>query len=138
MIWNTIVHPRMMDDESGTSNEPSAFDNGSFSPIKFANPHKLSFYDVIIVISELIGDQAVNTLVKGDFETLKRMLENDEAICAARFAYAHSGSMHQQDHIDYMGFTYNPDTNTITLRPASYGEVLYLHSDNTITNSPTP
>lgn len=69
MVWNTIAHPKMMVIDVDTS----------YGPIYFANTTKLAFYD-LVVSSTVSNMSAKYVLVKGDFETLKRMLLNGEAV----------------------------------------------------------
>lgn len=129
MVWNTIAHPRMMNAPAGA---------GSASLIKFADAHKLSFYDIIASITGTIDDRQY-ILVKGDFETLKRMILNNEAVCGAMFtsSAADDGSFIRQDRGDVVAVNYLAVTNVIALMTAvaNNTRTLYLHSDNTITNS---
>ena len=82
MVWNTIAHPKMMDDTNGTGNEPAAFDNVVFSkealepPIKHMNRDLLATFDYIIwtcLTAYSVPDEnkfSKNTFLVGDFETL--------------------------------------------------------------------
>ena len=85
MIWNTIMHPRMMNEASGGGlfgNGPSAFENVVFSkealesPIKHMNRDLLATFDYIIWISHTSSSVpeanrfSKTTFLIGDFETL--------------------------------------------------------------------
>lgn len=122
MVWNTIAHPKMMH-----SNEKI-----TYSPIKFADPHKLSFYDIIVSMTGTDAGQPI--LVKGDFETIKKMLLNDEAVCGAIFASEHSRNGGSQDKTEIKRFVYDSVLNYIGLYPV-FGEPLFLLSDNTISET---
>lgn len=118
MIWNTIAHPKMMDQIG---------DLRSLSPIKFADTHKLSFYDIIVCAT---GDQQY-ILVKGDFETIKKMLLNDEAICGAVFESVVGNDVKHQTKTEITRFLNDSVADRIILDQMS-GDPLYLLSDNTI------
>lgn len=138
MVWNTIVHPRMMHPSEST---PITL---TMTPIKFADTHKLSFYDAIVSTSSITFDPSTATtvdraytLIKGDFETLKNMILKNEAVCVAGFISVPNGSQLEQQHADFAGVRYISDKNVIALVPDNSGDAIYLHSDNTITNSLT-
>lgn len=140
MVWNTIAHPKMMEDDHPGGLVPPI--RIICSPIKFADTHKLSFYDAIVSTSSVTFDPSTGdivdrtfVLIKGDFETLKNMILNNEAICVAAFVAMHEGSTFEQQHADFASIKYNiSDENVITIVPAN-SDAIYLHSDNTITNS---
>ena len=134
MVWNTIAYPKMMDDD----NPGGLGITRTCSPIKFADAHKLSFYDIIVSITGTTADQQL-ILVKGDFETLKHMILDDEVVCGAIFASAAAddGSSIEQDRSDFVAVEYIADTNVIafTAADADNSKTVYLLSDNTITKS---
>lgn len=103
----------------------------TMTPIKFADTHKLSFYDIIVSITGTTGNQQP-ILVKGDFETLKRMILNNEAVCGAIFASeaADDGSSIAQERSDFVTVKYFANQNTIAFMTDN--RVGYLLSDNTV------
>lgn len=139
MVWNTIAHLKMMNPRNEGASPtpgPTPFDGSEFTPVKFADPHKLSFYDIIVALSGSVG-QAIITLVKGDFETLKRMIENNEAVCGGMFISMFDTHVMRQTREDIVGVEYVVDENIIALLFSDETKTLYLHSDNTITDSLT-
>lgn len=81
MIWNTIAHPRMMDDTSGTGNTPESEENKTliFSeealapPFKHMNRGLLSTFDVIVLEAQYFTDSGFISKqipLLGDFDTV--------------------------------------------------------------------
>lgn len=126
MVWNTIAHPKMYELDP----IPPGPGTGSFSPIKFADTHKLSFYDIIVCVTGT-SDHSQLILVKGDFETIKKMLLNDEAVCGSIFTSLHNDYIASQSIAEINGFDFDSVLNAITLNPPA-GDPMYLLSDNTI------
>lgn len=122
MVWNTIAHPKMM-----LNSNPGG---SSSSPIKFADTHKLSFYDIIVTTAN--DEQPI--LAKGDFETIKKMLLNDEVICGAFFTSLHGNDVNLQEKQEFVRFIHEIVLDYITLYPV-VGDPLYLLSDNTISTT---
>ena len=71
MVWNTIAHPRMM--EASDDYTPAPY------PIKFADPHKMAYFDLIVDLS----DRSKPVLVHGDYETIKNKILNHEIVIPA-------------------------------------------------------
>lgn len=130
MIWNTIAHPRMMDGESGTGGlvPPTRI---TYSPIKFADTNKLSFYDIVVSI---IGtaDAKQYILVKGDFETIKKMLLNDDVVCGAIFVHKRDDEVANLVKAELTSFSYDSALDVITLLVDENSDLLRLLSDNAI------
>lgn len=126
MIWNTIAHPKMMTSGGGLGT------NRTYSPIKFADPHKLSFYDIIVSMTGTIQERQL-ILVKGDFETIKKMLLDGEAVCGAVFKYLHNDEIASLNKLVIENFSYSYVFDTITLE--FDGNPLYLLNDNTISTT---
>lgn len=75
MVWNTIAHPKMM---------VSSASNGTMRrPIKYVDTAKQSVYDMIIGADYSGSGMPTPVLVHGDYETIYRMLMNDEFIRVA-------------------------------------------------------
>lgn len=74
MVWNTIAHPKMMDGGAST---------GTITPypIKFADPHKMAYFDLIIDMGSDHSKPPV--LVHGDYETIKNKILNHEMVISA-------------------------------------------------------
>lgn len=130
MVWNTIAHPKMMGNHPGGTGGITR----TCLPIKFADPHKLSFYDIIVSVTGTTGDRQP-ILVKGDFETLKHMILDDEVVCGAIFVSVDDGSSIEQDRGDFVAVKYIADTNVIAfMAAADNSRTIYLRSDNTLTS----
>ena len=134
MVWNTIAHPRMM--EGGNDSWSDNSGAVSVSPIKFADSHKLSFYDIIVSTTGTIDDPQP-ILVKGDFEAIKKMLLNNEAVCGALFQSWHDDEMTVLEKHEIWNFEYNYALDAIVLQPDINGDpvFIYLLSDNTISKT---
>lgn len=138
MIWNTITHPRMMGEssqpDSGTGNNKPG-NTATPYPIKFADPHKLSFYDIVVSLTgtlALTGNDEHYILVKGDFETIKKMLLNDEVVCGAMFVHIRDAEVANLIKVEFTRFSYDSALDAITLQADENSDLLHLLSDNTI------
>ena len=128
MVWNTIAHPRMMHTQPGDL----AGGDRSFSPIKFADPHKLSFYDIVVSLTGTFKDRHY-ILVKGDFETIKKLLFNDEVVCGAVFIHMRGGDeVANLMKEELTSFSYDSALDAIELQADENSDLLFLLSDNTI------
>lgn len=87
MIWNTIVHPKVMIDSNPGGGEP-AFDpddtiGSVVEGIKYADPHKLAFFDLLVDAT----DDDNPKLIHGDFETVKNKILNHELVIGGETIY---------------------------------------------------
>lgn len=135
MVWNTIAHPRMM--EGGK--DPGGLATSTLFPIKFADPHKLSFYDIVMsttgtIVISLTGETGAKQpiLVKGDFETIKKMLLNDEVVCGAIFSHTRDDEGASLVKAEFKSISYNSEADDITLLAENPADLFILYSDNTI------
>lgn len=144
MIWNTIAHPRMMtsgDGDMAPADGPTLPDENEsvVEGIKYADPHKLAFFDLLIDASELNNPK----LIHGDFETVKNKILNHELVVGGEIGYSSSpdGSSLEVGILIGTSITYAKNVNKILFDvPSSHGSFVYIvSSDNTVrSNSGAP
>jgi hypothetical protein len=113
MIWNTIAHPKMMSPSNdGTSPMPGPTPVPGDLPtldvqgIKYADPHKLAFFDLLIDINNL-------KLIHGDFETVKNKILNHELVIGGGILYKVVDALSGVTIIICANISYNKDSNKI-------------------------
>ena len=133
MIWNTITHPKMMFGGPTPSDDmPELVVEG----IKYADPHKLAFFDLLVDKS----DRDNPKLIHGDFETVKNKILNHELVIGGEISYDASLDGKISGVVTLIGddISYEEDENRIVLE-LSGGSILYfVASDNTVSPGGEP
>ena len=119
MIWNTIVHPKMMNAASGTGSTIAFSKEALESPIKHMNRDLLATFDYIVWFNHtsLSSVPAANsfaktTLLIGDFETLFAAGKNKTIVNGLSIS-------------SMLGIRKNPDTGAIEYYPVETDGMSY-------------
>ena len=144
MIWNTIAHPKMMIDSNPVGVAPHSDPDGpSFDPddttesviegIKYADPHKLAFFDLLVDVTDADNPK----LIHGDFETVKNKILNHELVIYGKSSYDASSD----GNLSGVSITIGVNVNYLKQQPEQMvmsfpdNRVRYiLRSDNTISS----
>lgn len=131
MIWNTIAHPKMMDEENNAGAVTGDTTKTTIEGVKYADPHKLAFFDLLVDASVKNNPK----LIHGDFETVKNKILNHELVVGGIGIVFHEDSEDSHEvgmQID-MGtrVAYNYTEDVIVLASISGGSVSLL-PDNTV------
>lgn len=138
MIWNTIVHPKMMtsgDGDMAPADEPTLPDESesTIEGVKYADPHKLAFFDLLIDTTS--GEKNMK-LIHGDFETIKNKILNHELVIGGVVLYKVADELSGVAIIICTNISYNKDSNKIlvTAFPPDGGDSMacVVSSDNSV------
>lgn len=140
MIWNTIVHPRMMAGQGDGGLGPVPADGPTLPDanesviegIKYADPHKLAFFDLLVEVS----NEGNPKLIHGDFETVKNKILNHELVIGGVVLYKVADELSGVTIINCANISYNKDSNKIfvTAFPPDGGDSMawVVSSDNSV------
>lgn len=136
MIWNTIVHPKMMEVDHSGGGEPLPGLDDATEPvvegIKYADPHKLAIFDLLVDAS----DDNNPKLIHGDFETIKNKILNHEFVIGGEIGNdtSQDGNTSGMALIIASSASYEKNSNSILLDIplASNSRVYTISSDNTV------
>lgn len=120
MVWNTIAHPKMMADSAS---------NGIMRPIKYVDTAKQSVYDMIISVYYSGSGKPTFVLVHGDYETIYRMLMNDEFIRVAMVWVATADGEKTQIYTATVGHNISVASNIGTVNGKPVVEIRVTASD---------
>lgn len=133
MVWNTIAHPKMMDEESNAGSViGDTTETTTIEGIKYADPHKLAFFDLLVEVS----NGSIPKLIHGDFETVKNKILNHEFVIGGEIGNDTSldGNTSGVALIIASSVDYEKNSNSILLDiPIASGSRVYtISSDNAV------